>query len=78
MSTVDAKCSVILTTHSMEEAEALCTRIGVSKYYVLLLLYYCITPNSCALCVAVICVAKTAGVYILSSGAGEFKPPPSK
>lgn len=24
-------CSVILTTHSMEEAEALCARIGVSK-----------------------------------------------
>ena len=31
VSTVDAKCSVILTTHSMEEAEALCTRIGISK-----------------------------------------------
>jgi ABC-type multidrug transport system ATPase subunit len=29
MSTVDGRCSVILTTHSMEEAEALCTRIGV-------------------------------------------------
>eukprot|EP01038_Epipyxis_sp_PR26KG_P005748 gene5748-7937_t len=29
MSTQDAQCSVILTTHSMEEAEALCTRIGV-------------------------------------------------
>jgi hypothetical protein len=31
MSTQDAHCSVILTTHSMEEAEALCTRIGISK-----------------------------------------------
>lgn len=31
MSTQDARCSVILTTHSMEEAEALCTRIGISK-----------------------------------------------
>jgi ATP-binding cassette subfamily A (ABC1) protein 3 len=31
MSTHDGRCSVILTTHSMEEAEALCTRIGVSK-----------------------------------------------
>ncbi len=29
MSTQGGKCSVILTTHSMEEAEALCTRIGV-------------------------------------------------
>lgn len=29
MSTQDGRCSVILTTHSMEEAEALCTRIGV-------------------------------------------------
>ncbi|KAJ1435102.1 P-loop containing nucleoside triphosphate hydrolase protein, partial [Ochromonadaceae sp. CCMP2298] len=26
---VESQCSVILTTHSMEEAEALCTRIGV-------------------------------------------------
>ena len=34
VSTVDAKCSVILTTHSMEEAEALCTRIGISKLIV--------------------------------------------
>ena len=32
VSTQDAKCSVVLTTHSMEEAEALCTRIGISKY----------------------------------------------
>lgn len=32
MSTVESRCSVMLTTHSMEEAEALCTRIGVSKY----------------------------------------------
>jgi hypothetical protein len=31
MSTQHAHCSVILTTHSMEEAEALCTRIGISK-----------------------------------------------
>lgn len=31
MSTLESRCSVILTTHSMEEAEALCTRIGVSK-----------------------------------------------
>lgn len=29
------KCSLILTTHSMEEAEALCTRIGISTYHVL-------------------------------------------
>ena len=29
LSTRDAQCSVILTTHSMEEAEALCTRIGI-------------------------------------------------
>lgn len=29
MSTQGGQCSVILTTHSMEEAEALCTRIGV-------------------------------------------------
>eukprot|EP00981_Chlorochromonas_danica_P003709 scaffold684_cov167-Ochromonas_danica.AAC.8 len=29
MSTLESRCSVILTTHSMEEAEALCTRIGV-------------------------------------------------
>mmetsp|Transcript_62430 Transcript_62430/g.122842 ORF Transcript_62430/g.122842 Transcript_62430/m.122842 type:complete len:2323 (-) Transcript_62430:80-7048(-) len=29
MTTEDAQCSVILTTHSMEEAEALCSRIGV-------------------------------------------------
>lgn len=29
MSTQDGRCSIILTTHSMEEAEALCTRIGV-------------------------------------------------
>lgn len=34
MSTQDAHCSVILTTHSMEEAEALCTRIGISKEFV--------------------------------------------
>jgi hypothetical protein len=33
MSTQDARCSVILTTHSMEEAEALCTRIGISKWF---------------------------------------------
>lgn len=33
MTAEDAQCSVILTTHSMEEAEALCSRIGVSKYY---------------------------------------------
>ena len=32
ISTREAQCSVILTTHSMEEAEALCTRIGVSEY----------------------------------------------
>lgn len=25
------RCSIILTTHSMEEAEALCSRIGISK-----------------------------------------------
>jgi len=31
MTAEDAACSVILTTHSMEEAEALCSRIGVSK-----------------------------------------------
>jgi len=29
MSTKEGKCSVILTTHSMEEAEALCSRIGI-------------------------------------------------
>ena len=29
MSTRDGKCSIILTTHSMEEAEALCSRIGI-------------------------------------------------
>lgn len=29
VSTQDAKCSIILTTHSMEEAEALCGRIGI-------------------------------------------------
>lgn len=29
ISTQDAICSIILTTHSMEEAEALCTRIGI-------------------------------------------------
>jgi ABC-type multidrug transport system ATPase subunit len=29
MSTREGKCSVILTTHSMEEAEALCSRIGI-------------------------------------------------
>jgi ATP-binding cassette subfamily A (ABC1) protein 3 len=29
MSTGKGDCSVILTTHSMEEAEALCTRIGI-------------------------------------------------
>jgi ATP-binding cassette subfamily A (ABC1) protein 3 len=29
MSTMESRCSVMLTTHSMEEAEALCTRIGV-------------------------------------------------
>jgi len=29
MTAEDAACSVILTTHSMEEAEALCSRIGV-------------------------------------------------
>ena len=33
MTAEDAACSVILTTHSMEEAEALCSRIGVSKYH---------------------------------------------
>jgi ATP-binding cassette subfamily A (ABC1) protein 3 len=41
MTSEDAQCSVILTTHSMEEAEALCSRIGVSKYsfsYVLIAL----------------------------------------
>ena len=45
VSTVDGKCSVVLTTHSMEEAEALCTRIGISKCFdnsVLLLLLYVI------------------------------------
>lgn len=31
ISTQDALCSIILTTHSMEEAEALCTRIGISN-----------------------------------------------
>ena len=35
VSTVDGKCSVVLTTHSMEEAEALCTRIGISTYIML-------------------------------------------
>jgi ATP-binding cassette subfamily A (ABC1) protein 1 len=29
MSTKEGRCSVILTTHSMEEAEALCSRIGI-------------------------------------------------
>jgi ABC-type uncharacterized transport system ATPase subunit len=29
MTTLESRCSVMLTTHSMEEAEALCTRIGV-------------------------------------------------
>ena len=29
MSTKEGQCSVILTTHSMEEAEALCSRIGI-------------------------------------------------
>eukprot|EP01031_Cornospumella_fuschlensis_P022275 gene22275-27238_t len=29
MSTLESRCSVMLTTHSMEEAEALCSRIGV-------------------------------------------------
>lgn len=29
ISTQDARCSIILTTHSMEESEALCTRIGI-------------------------------------------------
>ena len=38
VSTVDGKCSVVLTTHSMEEAEALCTRIGISKD---LIIVYC-------------------------------------
>jgi hypothetical protein len=38
MTSQDAQCSVILTTHSMEEAEALCSRIGVSKYHSLLIL----------------------------------------
>jgi ABC-type uncharacterized transport system ATPase subunit len=33
MTSEDAQCSVILTTHSMEEAEALCSRIGVSKLH---------------------------------------------
>jgi ATP-binding cassette subfamily A (ABC1) protein 3 len=40
MSTHDARCSVILTTHSMEEAEALCTRIGVSKSFLAAVIYY--------------------------------------
>ena len=29
MATQDQSCSVVLTTHSMEECEALCTRIGI-------------------------------------------------
>merc|ERR1711990_379350 len=29
LSTEEGRCSIILTTHSMEEAEALCTRIGI-------------------------------------------------
>lgn len=32
VSTRGGKCSVVLTTHSMEEAEALCTRIGISMF----------------------------------------------
>jgi ABC-type multidrug transport system ATPase subunit len=40
ISTQDAKCSIILTTHSMEEAEALCTRIGISKYFDFILIMF--------------------------------------
>lgn len=29
ITTTDRECSVILTTHSMEEAEALCNNIGI-------------------------------------------------
>lgn len=29
MTTKDRECSVILTTHSMEEAESLCNNIGI-------------------------------------------------
>lgn len=29
MTTTDRECSVILTTHSMEEAESLCNNIGI-------------------------------------------------
>ena len=29
------KCSLILTTHSMEECEALCTRIGIMVSFVI-------------------------------------------
>lgn len=42
MTSEDAQCSVILTTHSMEEAEALCSRIGVSKFKYLLPRLYAI------------------------------------
>ena len=53
ISTQDAKCSIILTTHSMEEAEALCTRIGISKS---LLFLEVAVPLMCIyLCVAVYC-----------------------
>ena len=29
------KCSLILTTHSMEECEALCTRIGIMVTFII-------------------------------------------
>jgi ABC-type multidrug transport system ATPase subunit len=29
------KCSLILTTHSMEECEALCTRIGIMVSFII-------------------------------------------
>jgi ATP-binding cassette subfamily A (ABC1) protein 3 len=29
ISTQDKNCTVMLTTHSMEECEALCTRVGI-------------------------------------------------
>lgn len=46
------KCSLILTTHSMEEAEALCTRIGISMYYCVVLCVYVLALLVCV-CVVV-------------------------
>ncbi len=61
MSTEDGRCSIILTTHSMEEAEALCSRIGVMVNGRLRCLG---SPQYLKACVVVVVVAVFVFVFV--------------